>query len=452
MKINGKVGATVIVATMLLGTFTGCGGTSVGGTTATGSGSDKAVTITVMQQNAQDYVYFTNLGEEFTKQHSNVKVNYIGVPYDNFDTKLQTMIASGTQPDITTHVQLMGFMDYYYKDLLTDLTPYIEKYNFNYKDCNIPDSTWNMATVNGKQYGIPLNSFTTVLLYNKDIFDKAGVDYPPSDYSNETWTFDKMIEVAKKLTSGSGQSETYGLYWNWNGGGAMQDPDYFNTSLFDVDSSTGLATASHFSSTDVINAYQKIADLTFKDKVSPTPAYINALGGSDPFLSGKIAMEVQGSWALAGINDVSFKVGVAAIPIGPNPKVRAVQYTDPYFILKGSKCPDEAFQYLAFLAQTDNQIKMVQQSGGCPPANTGALEAYYSNFNTIEPQQLKDVVEGSYDYAEEDLEHMIVGSGEIHTQLYNELTPVNDGSKTAQDVSATLDQKLQSTLEGIGKK
>lgn len=163
-------------------------------------------------------------------------------------------------------------------------------------------------------------------------------------------------------------------------------------------------------------------------------------------------MEVQGSWALAGVNDASFKVGVAAVPVGPDPKVRAVQYTDPYFILKGSKCPDEAFQYLAFLAQTDSQTKIVEQSGGFPPANTGALEAYYSNFNTIDPQQLKDVIEGSYDYAVEDLEHMVVGSGEISTLLSNELTPINDGSKTAQEVSATVDQKLNSTLESLKNK
>lgn len=430
--------------------FTGCGGTSVGGS-ATGSGSGKTV-VTVMQQNSENYVYFTNLDKEFTKQHPDIEVKYIGVPLEDFDTKLQTMIASGTQPDITTHVSTMGFMHYYYKDLLTDLTPYIEKYNFNYKDCNIPDSTWNMATVNGKQYGIPLNLFTTILLYNKDIFDKAGVEYPPSDYSDETWTFDKMVEIAKKLTSGSGQSATYGLYWSWDGGSAMQAPRYFKANLFDIDPSTGLATRSNFSSPEVINAYQRIADLAFKDKVSPTPAYIQALGGIDPFLSGRIAMEVQGSWALAGVNDASFKVGVAAVPVGPDPKVRAVQYTDPYFILKGSKCPDEAFQYLAFLAQTDSQTKMVEQSGGFPPANTGALEAYYSNFNTIDPQQLKDVIEGSYDYAVEDLEHMVVGSGEISTLLSNELTPINDGSKTAQEVSATVDQKLNSTLESLKNK
>lgn len=449
LKHYKKIGATVLTVAMFAGVLSGCGGTSVGKS----SGSGKAVTVTVMQQNAQDYVYFTKIGKEFTKLHPNVTIKYIGVPYDNFDTKLQTMIASGTQPDVTTHVQLMGFMDYYNKGLLTDLTPYIKKYHFDYKKDNIPQSTMSMAVVNGKTYGIPLNSFTTVLLYNKDMFDKAGIPYPTSNYNDKTWTFDKMVEIAKKLSSGSGQSANYGLYWGWDGGGAMQDPDYFNASLFQTGATkTGIATSNNLAQDSVINAYQRIADLTYKDKVMPSPAYVKALGGSDPFLSGKIAMEVQGSWALAGVNDVSFKVGVAAVPVGPNSKVRAVQYTDPYFILKGSKCADEAFQYLAFLAQTDNQIKMVQESGGCPPANTAALKAYYKNFKTIDAADLKSVIEGSYNYAEEDEEHMIVGSGEIHNLLSNELSPVNNGTKTAKSVCVPLQAKLNAELKSINSK
>lgn len=449
-----RKGAAVLTAALLAGTAAGCSGKQSSGTAA-GTPAAEQVTITVMQQNDPSHNYFSKIGEDFTKLHPNVKIKYIGVPYDNFDSKLQTMLASKTQPDITTHVQLMGFMDYYRKGLLTDLTPYIQKYGFDAKKDAIPDQIMNMANVDGKQWGIPLNTFTTVMLINKDLFDKAGVAYPPTDYGDTSWTFDKMVETAKKLTSGSGNNKIYGLYWAWNGGGAMQDPDYFGTSLFPADAlKTGEATGNNFAQPDVIKAYQRIADLTFKDGVSPTPAYVTALAGSnssDPFLSGKIAMEVEGSWGLAGINDTAFKVGVAAIPAGNNPKVRAVTYSDPYFILNGSKHPDEAFQYLAFLAQPDNQIKMVQQSGGNPPSSSQALDTYYKSFKTIPAKDLSNVVEGSYAYSEEDLEHMIRGSGQIHTLIQNELQVVDDGTQSAQDVCVPLQDKLNNLLKTIGK-
>ena len=445
--------AAVTVAALVAGAAAGCSGGGSAGTSGAAGSSSEPVTITVMQQNDPSHNYFLTIGKDFTKLHPNVTVKYIGVPYDNFDSKLQTMLASNTQPDITTHVQLMGFMDYYKKQLLTDLTPYMTKYGFDAAKYGIPDQIMKMANVDGKQWGIPLNTFTTVMLINKDLFDKAGVAYPPTDYGDSSWTFDKMVETAKRLTSGTGNNKIYGLYWAWNGGGAMQDPDYFGSSLFPADAvKTGKVTTNNFAQADVIRSYQRIADLTFKDGVSPTPAYVTALAGSnssDPFLSGKIAMEVEGSWGLAGIQSLSFKVGAAAVPVGDNPKVRAVTYTDPYFVLKGSKHPDEAFQYLDYLAQPDNQIKMVQQSGGNPPSSSKALETYYKNFKTIPSKDLNNVVEGSYAYSEEDMEHMIVGSGQIHTLIQNELQVVNDGTKTAQEVCVPLAEKLNSLLKTI---
>lgn len=458
-----RKGAAILAAVLVAGMAAGCSGgkqSAASGSGASGSGasgassSSKPVTITVMQQNDPSHNYFSALGKDFTALHPNVKVAYIGVPYDNFDSKLQTMIASHTQPDVTTHVQLMGFMDYYSKGLITDLTPYMQQYGFDAKKDGIPDSIMSMANVEGKQWGIPLNTFTTVMLINKDLFDKARVAYPPTSYSDTSWTFDKMVDTAKKLTSGTGNNKIYGLYWAWNGGGDMQDPDYFGSTLFPADASkTGKATTNNMADAKVVSVYQRLADLTFQDKVSPTPAYVTALAGSnasDPFLSGKIAMEVEGSWGLAGVSSASFKVGVAAVPVGPNAKARAVTYTDPYFVLKGSKNPGVAFQYIAFLAQPDNQIKMVQQSGN-PPSSTQALDTYYQNFKSIPEADLKNAVEGSYDYSEEDLEHMIVGSGQIHTLLSNELQPVKDGSKTAQQVCPDLAKKLQTMQQSINK-
>ena len=407
------------------------------------------VTVTVMQQNDESHGYFQTLGDEFTVAHPNIKISYIGVPYDDFDTKFQTMLASHTQPDITTHVQLIGYMDFFAKGLLTDLTPYIQKYSWSAAQNAIPDSAMKMATINGIIYGIPLNIFTTVMLYNKDLFDAANIPYPPSDYNDASWTFDKMKTIAGQLTSGSGADKTYGLYWAWDGGGAMQDPDYFGASLFPASAvQNGYAADNNMDQPDVINAYQQLSDLV-KQGVSPSQSYVDSLSGNDPFFTGKIAMEVEGAWGLAGINDLPFKAGAAAVPLGGNPKARAVTYIDPYFIVKGSAHPDEAFQYLAYLAQPDNQIKMVQQSGGNPPSSTQAMDAYYSNFNSINAADLKNAVEGSYNYSVEDLEHLIVGSGQIHDLLYNELTPVMDASKTAQEVCPALKPKLNELLAQI---
>lgn len=343
------------------------------------AGGEEQITITIMQANSPDKAYFDKMGQAFTEQHPNIKVEIIAVPYDNFDSKLQTLVASGNAPDVTTHVQAMGFTDFYSKDMLTDLTPYIEETGFDYKAAGIPETVMKSAMEDGKVYGIPLNTFTSVLVYNKDIFDAAGIAYPTSDYEDKTWTYDKMIELAKQLTSGEEGNKTYGLLWNWSGTTPAQDPQYFGASVFNMDeSNSAFAKSCNMSEPDVIEAYQKIANLAFVEGISPSPVIQQSMAGtndSEPFLSGRIAMALEGGWILNGLNELPFKTGVAAVPIGADENVRDVIYTDPYFVLKGSKHPKEAFEFIAFMASREMQEQMITDSEGNPPASTLALDA-----------------------------------------------------------------------------
>lgn len=447
--------AMVLMVSILFGSmFTGCSSSSSNSAAANSTGNgdpDKPVTITLLQQNTPDKAYFKTLAQDFMKLHKNVTINIIQVPYEQFDSKLQTMIAAHTQPDITTNVQRMGFKDFYVKDLLMDLTPYMQKYGFSPEKVGIPENVMKMATVDGKIYGIPLNTFCNVLMYNKDLFDKAGVAYPPSNYEDKSWTFDKMVEDAKKLTTGSGTNATYGLIWDW--AEAIQSMNYFGKGLLPAEAvKTGYCTKSNFSDPDVMKGIQRFADLALVDKVSPTPDIQTAMSGSngtDPFMTGKVAMEVEGAWGLSGVNELPFKVGVAAIPVGANSNLRSVMFNDPYFILKGCKNPDVAFQFIQFMAQTDEQIKMVQLSGGDPPANVHALNTYYSFFKTIDQKDMKAVIEGSLGYSEECEEHEIVGSGEIDALYTNEMNVILNGTQKATDACPKIGEKMDKILQGI---
>lgn len=443
LKKSGITSLTIIMACSLL---SGCGSTA--SSSATTSGEVKE--ISVMTSNSPDKIYFEKLGADFSKLHPNIKIKMIQVPQDQFDSKLQTMIASKTEPDITTHVNAMGFEDFYAKGLLTDLTPYIKKYGYDPAKYGINDNVMKMSVKDGKTYGIPLNTFVSVLIYNKDLFDKANVPYPTTDYEDSSWTYDKMIEVAKKLTVSSNDptKAQYGLVWTWSGNGQMQDPSYFGDKLFpDEVMKTGYTTSNNFNTPKIAKDFQTLADQTFKDKVSPPPAFLQGLAaGSDPFLSGKIAMTVEGAWALSGTNDVPFKVGVAAIPLGLNPKARDVLYTDPYVVFKNSKHPEEAYQFIQFLAEKENQDKMITYSGGNPPANVNSIDTYCSFFKSIDQKDMKSVINGGLKYGEEDLEHLVVNSAAIHDLLTNELQPVMYGSKKASDVTADLSKKLNDLL------
>ena len=160
------------------------------------SGGSGPVTITYYTIDSPDRTYVEKLIPDFESKHPNIKVKVEKAPYEQFDSKLQANIAAKNAPDVTSHFGYGGFAEYYNKDLLLDLTGIMKEDNFNPADYGIKEELMNIYKVQDKTYGIPFSNYVTILLYNKDLFDKAGVPYPPSDYEDPSWTFDKMVEVA----------------------------------------------------------------------------------------------------------------------------------------------------------------------------------------------------------------------------------------------------------------
>lgn len=445
-KVSKGKSALLLISVLLVFALvvSACGGSG---------GKGETVTITHYTIDSPDRTFVEKLIPEFEKQHPNIKVKVTKAPYEQFDQKLQSSIAAKNAPDVTSHWGYGGFMEYYNKGMLADLTPYME--GFSAADYNIPEDVMNIYKVDGKTYGIPLNSYVTVMLYNKDLFDKAGLPYPPTDYEDKSWTFDKMVEYAKKMTVDSKDlnEAQYGVDFGW--GERDQRPQYFGADVYSEDTWTNGGKPSQINLTkpEVVDAYNKIYGLIYDQKVSPTPAFSKSVAGQfgDPFLSGKIAMSVVGSWSLAASSNFNFKVGVAAVPQGPNPKVRSVLYIDPLFVLKDSKHPKEAFEWIKFLITTEIQQKSIELSGGNPPVNQKAADTYYSNFDGIDPAQIKQVFEGAYKYGFESYNHLISNYSQINELFINELASVENGDKKAADALPGIQDKLTKLLERVNK-
>ncbi|MFF2480039.1 ABC transporter substrate-binding protein [Paenibacillus sp. NPDC058071] len=411
------------------------------------------VTITHYTIDSPDRTFVEKLVPEFEASHPGIKVKVTKAPYEQFDSKLQSAIAAKNGPDVTSHWGYGGFMEYYNKGMLMDLTPHLG--DFKASDYSIPEDVMDIYKVDGKTYGIPLNSYVTVMLYNKDLFDKAGLPYPPSDYEDKSWTFDKMLEYAKKLTVDSKNlnEAQYGVDFGF--GERDQRPQYFGGNVYSDDTWTNGGKPSEINLTkpEVVEAYKKVYGLIYDERVSPTPAFSKSVSGQfgDPFLSGKIAMSVVGSWSLAASSDFSFNVGVAAVPQGPNKDVRSVLYVDPLFVLKDSKHPKEAMEWIEFLVTKEVQEKSIELSGGNPPVNQAAAEKYYSNFEGIDPAQIKQVFDGAYKYGFESYNHLISNYSQINELFINELASVENGDQKVEDALPGIEEKLKALLARVNK-
>lgn len=166
---------------------------------------------------AKEENFEKQIGQHLKKKFPNFTFKH--VHWDNPGRQYKDLIAAGTIPDIIIDNARMNLQRYIMKnDLQYDMSELIKKYNFDTSKLNqAAFAQMKNVTPEGHIYGLPFQLSDFVLFYNKDIFDKFGVDYP-----KDGMTYDEIYELAKKLTRVEGEN-TYkgyqqhpGLYMNYN--------------------------------------------------------------------------------------------------------------------------------------------------------------------------------------------------------------------------------------------
>jgi alpha-1,4-digalacturonate transport system substrate-binding protein len=194
-----KVLKTVSIA-MILALVTlmavACGNNQSGKGTSAGGGNN--VTL--------DFVWFSdgNEGEimkgiikDYEAKNTNVKVNMIEVPYKDLSTKLKTMISGGQPPALAriSTTELGGFANQAVE--LSESNGGLDKYTAQFVDSLKP-----FYVVNNKAVAAPMDVTANGLIYNKTLFDKAGVKVPTSP--DQVWTWDEFSAALKQVMEKGG--------------------------------------------------------------------------------------------------------------------------------------------------------------------------------------------------------------------------------------------------------
>src|ERR1700737_1151831 len=127
----------------------------------------------------------------FKGKFPNINVTYEPVPQD-FRTKLKAQPAGGPEPD-AFYVELGDAAGFMQKHVLLDLRSEMAKTGTNASDFS--SGVLAAFKTGDAIYGIPKDSNTLALFYNKDMFTAAGVATPTKD-----WTWQDLTDAAKKLT------------------------------------------------------------------------------------------------------------------------------------------------------------------------------------------------------------------------------------------------------------
>ncbi|MFC4101338.1 ABC transporter substrate-binding protein [Paenibacillus xanthanilyticus] len=290
--------------------------------------------------------------EQFMKQNPNIKVEYTTIPGGTqYVAKMQAMVLGDEAPDVF-FLQSDYYHDFVKRDSLLDITDRVTNEGIA---ADLIDSAVKLSTVDGKYYGIESCIVAPVLYYNKDLFDKAGLAYPPSDPA-KAWTWEEFAEVAKKLTVKNGdKAEQYGVfglenYYNLIAAVMSNGGDWFTDDL----------KQSAMNTAEVKEVLQAVSDLRKKDGVSPEGKLLtnSGMSAAQMLQTGKIAMLADGSWALQELSGMKFNVGVGVLPKFDE----AVTHGQAHLHVASAKTkhPEAAWKLIKFLSSEEYQLQNVK--------------------------------------------------------------------------------------------
>ncbi len=306
----------------------------------------------------------------FEDEHPNIKVEVETIGYDDYFTQMQTRVAGGTAPDCY-ELNIENFAAYANKGLLAEISG-VDVSGLN-------DTALNAFNVNGKQYGLPESFSNVVLIYNKSLFDQAGVAYPTDD-----WTQADLQNAAEKIRAlgddifGIWQPITYNEFFKVVAqyGGALLNED---KTQFTINSEANLKAA------------QTLVDRVLVSNVQPNAAQQGGMGDWDMFMSGRLGMIPTGIWAFQTFTDnCDFEWDIV---VEPGSTQKATHFFSNCVVMNPeTKHPEEVAAWLAWLTSSTASADIRLEAGWDLPAlkDLDALSAY---LNITPPANRKAVFE-----------------------------------------------------------
>lgn len=342
------------------------------------SGGDVTLSYAIWDENQKPAM--EDIAAAFEKENPNVTIDIQVTPYKEYFTKLQTATTGGSAADVFW-MNGPNFQLYASNGQLAPLD------DTGIDAADYPQGLIDLYTFDGTLYGAPKDFDTVALWYNKELFDAAGVEYPTAG-----WTWEDFTEAAAALTDpATGQ---FGVAASQYG----QENFYNSIAQAGGEVISADGTESGYGSSEALAGIELWTDL-IEAGSSPTAQQMTDTNPEDFFLSGKVAMFQNGSWAAIAYGDnadIADKVNVAPLPEGPEGNQSVIHGVGNVANAKSSHLA-EAQAFAAF-ASGEEAAQIQAESGTVIPAFNGTQQAWVDALPQFDLQVYIDALDTAVPY------------------------------------------------------
>jgi len=347
--------------------------------------AEEPVTITWWHISTKDPALsdWQKMADDYTAAHPNVTIEITVLENESFKTKLTTVMQSGEPPDIFQSWGGGVMNQQIEAGLLKDITADLDADGGAWRNSFAPGAL-AVYSLDGKNYGVPWDMGMVGWWYNKALFAEAGIDAPPT-----TWS--EFLEDVQALKAAGITPISLGEGYKWPG---MHIWSYLATRIGGQAAFEAAANRSgSFTDPAFVEAGEKLLEL-----IALEPFQEGYLGATHDemqatFGNKKAAMELSGQWApstqaansadLIGVGDDLGLFNFPAIEGGAGDVSDVIGGGNGFAI--GKNAPPEAIDFVKYLTSPENQVVIAASGTGIPVVKGG--EAGLTDPNMLLVQQ-----------------------------------------------------------------
>lgn len=285
---------------------------------------------------------------EFEELNPDIKVTDEPVQLSQRDVKFTTAIRAGAGPDVFA-LDANPVRQYIQQDWVLDLTPYAEGEDPQFFD-DFYATSLEPVTVDGKVYGVPMNTVAMAMVYNKNMFAEAGFDGVPNNWAD-------FADAMAKLTEQSNGSQ-----WGFNIVLAAAGFDLRVSSIFHSFGASFLTEDwkhSALETPEMKAAFNYVVDLIKSGSVPPGASQVDANGARRALANGQVGAIIGTTWTIPEVDVMNPELqawdnlSITPLPTldGKDVKPKTTLYQKSLFINSNTKHPEAAWKLVNFLTE-----------------------------------------------------------------------------------------------------